>query len=173
MQEEWRDVVGYEGLYQVNNLGRCKSLDRVLLVKGYNRKDYFIIRKGRILSNKRTNKGGYIRHVLVKDGKSKQFCIHKLVAEAFIPNPENKPRVDHIDTNAKNNCVSNLRWATDSENRNNVLTAERNRKYSYKSKSVIREAFKKGMKEATFYSRLRRGWSIDDSINLPVQVRAL
>ena len=96
MEEIWKDIEGYEGLYQVSNLGRVKSLERIYK----NRKSFSI-----------TNKG-YYRMPLYKNGKQKCHHIHKLVAKAFILNPENKPTVDHIDRNKQNNCVDNLRWAT-------------------------------------------------------------
>lgn len=171
MEEYWKDIKGYEGLYQVSNLGRCRSLDRKMLVMGFQKKPVEGIKKGRILSDKRTNKEGYIRHVLIKDGVCKQVCVHKLVAEAFLPNPYNKIRVDHIDTNPRNNRVDNLRWATDVENRNNVLTASKIRKHCYKQSTAVTEAFKRGLKKGTFYSRLRRGWTIEQSIFLPVGTR--
>lgn len=105
MQEEiWKDVKGYEGLYEISNLGRCYS---------------FISSK--ILSKCR-NSNGYYDYHLYKDGKRKRFSAHRLVAIAFIPNPENKPEIDHIDTIRDNNYYKNLRWATPTENKNNPLT---------------------------------------------------
>lgn len=99
MQEVWKDIEGYEGLYQVSNLGRIKSLCREGCFLGvfYNRK-------------------GYARCRLYKDGKGRNFRVHRLVAMTFIPNPDNKPEVNHIDGNKRNNCVTNLEWVTSSEN---------------------------------------------------------
>ena len=71
-----------------------------------------------------TEKGGYHKAKLFKNGKEKGFLVHRLVAEAFIPNPENKPCIDHINTNPQNNNITNLRWVTHKENSNNPLTRE-------------------------------------------------
>lgn len=107
--EIWKDVQGYEGLYQVSNLGRVKSL-----IRGY----YW--QKERILKP-RKNHDGYLRFTLCKDGKTKTFYIHRLVAVAFIPNPENKPQIDHINAIKTDNTVNNLRWVTAKENVRNPL----------------------------------------------------
>ena len=109
MNEEWRDIKGYEGLYQVSNLGRVKSLR-------YNHSENEKILKG-FLSNR-----GYHRVSFYKDGVRKDYSVHRLVAEAFIPNTDNKPCIDHIDTNKLNNKVDNLRWCTNKENNWNELT---------------------------------------------------
>lgn len=110
--EIWKDIKGYEGLYQISNTGKVKSLERYM----NNRKCEEIIKVPSL-----TNKG-YYRLPLCKYGKIKYYYIHRLVAEAFINNFENKPTVDHIDRNKSNNCVSNLRWATYKEQiQNRVL----------------------------------------------------
>lgn len=118
--EIWKDIKNYEGLYQVSNLGRVRSLDRVIHNSGLIGKDKTFIKKGRILSP-RTSKSrglvtGYYRVYLTDGRKGYNKCIHKLVAETFIPNPENKPQVDHIDKDVTNNAVTNLRWCTQLEN---------------------------------------------------------
>lgn len=125
MEEVWKDIVGYEGLYQISNLGRVKSLN------------YKHTGKERILKDRKTNKG-YLRAVLYKEGKQKQFLVHRLVAEAFVPNPENKPCIDHIDTNPLNNVCTNLRWVTQKENCNNSLSKEH---YSKTKKGKKRKPF--------------------------------
>ena len=98
--EEWRDVVGYEGLYQVSNLGRVRSFKRD---------------KAKIIKSN-PGIGDYLRVVLCKDFDKKNRFVHVLVAQAFIPNPEGKKQVNHLDGNKKNNCVDNLAWATPAEN---------------------------------------------------------
>lgn len=98
--EEWRDVVGYEGLYQVSNYGRMKSL----------------IWNGGRLINPCLHTGGYMLVGLYKNGKRKNHFVHVLVAKAFVPNPFIKPQVNHIDGDKTNNQVENLEWVTGSEN---------------------------------------------------------
>lgn len=114
MEEVWKDIEGYEGLYQVSNLGNVKSLDRTQIQKRgdlyYNRKY-----KGQIIKPHLTHKG-YCAIGVTKNNKHKNFSVHRLVAKAFIPNPENKPEVNHIDGNKQNNMVNNLEWCTRSEN---------------------------------------------------------
>lgn len=102
---EWRSVVGYEGLYEVSNTGLVRSLKRFATTGG--------------ILKTWTNKGGYHRLGLIKDGKRKRLCVHKIVAEAFLPNPDNKPHVDHMDTNTNNNHINNLCWTTASEQQQN------------------------------------------------------
>lgn len=108
---EVRPVVGYEGLYSVSNAGEVFS-------HNYHQ-------TGQTKQLKPGNVGGYFTVALCQDGKPKQHLIHRLVLQAFVPNPENKPFCDHIDTNPSNNHVSNLRWVTSSENNNNPLTKAR------------------------------------------------
>lgn len=102
MKEVWKSIEGYEGLYEVSNLGRVKSLQGK---KG----DNYIL-------SPISNVDGYCVVGLRKKGIYKQFRIHRIVAKHFIPNPENKSTVNHIDGNKQNNCVSNLEWCTMREN---------------------------------------------------------
>lgn len=109
-QEIWKDVVGYEGLYQVSNLGRVKSLARKI-----NRGQY-IEDRGDVFMTLFLNRQGYFTVMLSKNGKKKQHRVHQMVARAFIPNIENKEMINHIDCNTQNNRVENLEWCTNSEN---------------------------------------------------------
>ena len=110
MQEIWKPVKDYENLYLVSNLGKVKSLDRIT-----RNNHATFIKKGRILKNNINNKG--YEYLYLKRGKeSKKIYVHRLVAETFIPNPNNKKEVNHIDCNPLNNNVSNLEWVTHKEN---------------------------------------------------------
>lgn len=102
-REIWRPVKGYEGLYEVSNLGRLKSLPR----KGT---------KGGIISATYSNSKHYAHVPLTKDSRHKTVSLHRLVAEAFVENPSGKPQVNHKDGNKRNNSANNLEWTTGSEN---------------------------------------------------------
>lgn len=115
MKENWKDIAGYEGAYQISNFGRVKSLEREVSIRLFNigltkRKVPELIRKQIIYKN------GYAGVQLHKQQKVKLHLIHRLVAQAFIPNPENKPEVNHKNGDKLNNCVENLEWVTASEN---------------------------------------------------------
>lgn len=105
--EIWKDVKGYEGYYQVSNMGRVKSM-RVLKTP----KNGVKCRKNAFLSAKTTHDKQYITVALCRDGEKKQTPVHRLVAEAFIPNPKNLPFVNHKDENPSNNRADNLEWCT-------------------------------------------------------------
>lgn len=113
--EEWKDVVGYEGYYQVSNYGRVKSIQRSV----WNGKGYFI-NNGKILKQAK-NKKGYPIVYLSKNAKQKTITVHRLVALAFIPNSFKKPQVNHIDGNKENNYVENLEWCTNQENQEHAV----------------------------------------------------
>ena len=109
MSEEWRDVVGYEGLYQVSDQGRVKSLER---------KD----RLGRTVKERILkpciDRYGYLQVVLYAGGKTKRLRVHRLVCEAFHENPDNKPQVNHLNEDKTDNRACNLEWSTRRENIN-------------------------------------------------------
>ena len=106
--EIWKDILGYEGLYQISNKGRVKSFQggKVKILKGCLTAD------------------GYPQVTLSKNGEQKRKIVGRLVAEMFIPNPDNKPYIDHINTIRDDNRVCNLRWVTHTENMNNELTLQ-------------------------------------------------
>lgn len=107
----WKNIVGFEGFYQVSNIGSVRSLDRTVKYK-----DGIIVPyKGQPLSP-RDNGKGYKYISLTKNNKPHRFYIHRLVATYFIPNPLNRKEINHIDGNKGNNCVENLEWCTRSEN---------------------------------------------------------
>lgn len=108
MEEIWKDIKGYEGLYQVSNLGRVRSIERTIKHKSTYGGLYHI--RGQILKLKQDK--GYLRIGLKKDNIKKYYSIHRLVAEAFIPNPHNYAQINHKDENPKNNEVNNLEWCT-------------------------------------------------------------
>lgn len=99
MSEIWKDIKEYEGLYQVSNYGRVRSLN-------YNHTKK--IRELKVY----TNEFGYLRAYLRKDNITNVFFVHRLVADAFIPNPLNLPQVNHKDENKTNNNVENLEWCS-------------------------------------------------------------
>lgn len=113
--EIWKDVPGYVGLYQISNYGRVKSVFRNEICGNMNRK-----RNEKIL--KPSLRKRYYFVSLSKNGIKYNAVIHRLVAAAFIPNPENKPCIDHIDGDRANNHADNLRWVTVKENQNNPIT---------------------------------------------------
>lgn len=104
--ETWKDIKGFEGIYQISNMGRVKS--------------FKADPNGRILSIK-NSKGDYLNIVLCHGNKRRSVKVHRLVAEAFIPNPDNKPEVNHKDGNKQNNRVENLEWVTRIENQRHAL----------------------------------------------------
>lgn len=105
--EIWRDIPGYEGYYQVSNLGRIKTLDRY--VKHW--RGGLLLRKSQLLKLN-YDADGYIIVGLSKNGKTLTNKVHRLVAQVFIPNPNNLPVVNHKDENKSNNCVWNIEWCT-------------------------------------------------------------
>lgn len=97
MEEVWKDVVGYENYYEVSNTGYIRNKNTQRILKG------------------NVNKDGY-RKVKLGYGTSKEYCYHRVVAQAFIPNPDNKPEINHIDNDRLNNSADNLEWVTHTEN---------------------------------------------------------
>lgn len=112
--EVWRDVVGYEGFYQVSNLGRVRSLDRVVVYRSGSKR----IVRGRIL--KQTFSTSYYKVSLCKNGAIVKRNVHRLIAETFLEPVEGKDYVDHINADTRDNRVENLRWVTMAENNQHI-----------------------------------------------------
>ena len=114
MKEIWKDIPGFEGCYQASTLGRIRSLDRTITRGASARRGPYKAKlKGRILTQV-TGIQGYQFVPLGKESTSRR--VHQLIAKTFIENPENKPMINHIDGNVKNNQVDNLEWCTNKEN---------------------------------------------------------
>lgn len=111
-QEIWKSVVGYEGLYEVSNFGRVKSLPRPKLGP-CGRIDLTRIK---IMRLSRGSRSPYLKVTLKKEGRCKTLKVHRMVAAAYLPNPENKPLVNHKDSDPSFNHVDNLEWCTQQEN---------------------------------------------------------
>lgn len=157
-KEIWKDVVGFEGYYTVSNFGNIISVDRDVWSSALNRMVKINGRK-RILSK---NRSGYPTVILSKNGVNKNIPIHRLVAMAFIPNPENKPFVNHIDRNVANPNYLNLEWVTPKENIQHSLSlggfskmpkGELNARSKLKSEQVceIKNRLKNGERPISIY----------------------
>lgn len=113
MVEEWKTIPCFQGLYEASNLGRIRSIDRVVRRNGLTSKSL----KGKILSPN-TQKNGYKVVALSKQGKTQSFRVHRLVALAWLPNPDNLTEVNHLNENKADNSVANLSWVSHRENAN-------------------------------------------------------
>ena len=150
--EEWRPVVGYENYYEISSLGRLRSK-----------------KTGRYLKiHTKTRKDGYYYNNLHKHGTKKPFLIHRLVAQAFLPNPENKYYVNHIDGNKLNNAASNLEWVTAKENEDHAYrigiknqTGEKNPTAKLTESDVIR--IRQLAEEGVHYKEIAKMYNIHTS----------
>lgn len=113
INEVWKPVKYYEGLYEISNYGRVKSIERVIQDKNGKNK---VVHEKYITQH--DNGRGYLFVSLWKDNKTKKEYVHRLVAITFIPNPEKLPQVNHIDEDKQNNYVDNLEWCTCQYNNN-------------------------------------------------------
>ena len=131
MKKEWKEIKGYEGKYIISNYGEVISLPRL---KQNNSKKQYVEPKE--LSKNINSTNGYVYVFLCNNGKYRNIRVHRLVAEAFIPNPNNLPQINHKDGNKQNNKVDNLEWCTCQENirhaiKNNLFKLHKNNsKYS-------------------------------------------
>jgi hypothetical protein len=175
-KETWITIRGFEGLYDVSSMGRVRSLPRVKTWKRNN-----VICKqpieGRILVQKPIGKNKKYLGVELCDksatsNKHKTAYVHRLVAEAFIPNPEGKKDVNHIDGNTRNNCVENLEWATRKENIDHAFRTGLNKTYGTNHPSSklteeqvkeIRKTYKKGEK-GKGYIAISRMYGVSPSV---------
>lgn len=115
-----KDIKGYEGLYGITSCGKVWSY------------------RGKKFLFPYSNSKGYLRVTLCKDGKREQFSVHRLVAEAYIPNPDNLPQINHKDENKTNNCVNNLEWC-DNKYNSNYGTAQKRRAKKISKKVYCKE----------------------------------
>jgi len=133
--EIWKDIIGYEGLYQISNLGRVKSLERIIMCKNNSKKK--ITEK---IKKQQIGTTGYYTIMLYKNDLGKNFKVHRLVAISFITNPEKKIYVNHIDFNPLNNSLDNLEWVS---NRENSCHAQKNKIRPSKFIGVIWDKYQK------------------------------
>lgn len=140
IEEIWRDIEGYEGKYQISSLGQVKSL-----------KDNHGNPREKFLKFYR-HRCGYIQVVLTKNSKQIRYYVHRLVAIAFIDNPNNLPQVNHIDENKENNSVDNLEWCTQQYN-NTYGTFQRRRVANTNYKAIGRKNAEKLSKQVYQYSK--------------------
>jgi hypothetical protein len=143
VSEKWRDVKGYEGLYEVSEIGNVRNK-----------------KTKRNLSTK--NNDGYRAVTLSKNGKANGFLVHRLVAIAFIPNTHSKPRVNHKDSNRTNNRVSNLEWCTAQENIDHANEMGRT-KYKFLSQEQVDEIRLLHKKGKLRYDRLAELYSVSET----------
>lgn len=148
---EWKPVSGYEGIYEINQHGQVKSIARKRYCGHKDSKPQMM--KERMLTRS-TDRLGYVRVKLSKNGKSQLKYIHRLLAEAFIENPKNKKEINHIDGDKQNNDLENLEWTTRSKNMKHAFKiglhkarkGEENNKTKLTTKEVseIRELYESG-----------------------------
>ena len=139
MEEVWKDIEGYEGLYEVSNFGRIKSL-----------------RTGKIM--KPSINRGYLKCILQNDGKYKMYYVHRLVIQTFIPNPDNLPEVNHKDEDKTNNKVDNLEWCDHKYNTNFGTRNEKIRNTLLKKHLCIKNKHRRKSERTKTYSSESSLW---------------
>lgn len=151
MQEIWKDIKDFEGMYQVSNLGRVRSVDRFDSMGRLHKSN---------IKAMRDNGNGYKTVQMYKDNKPKIGYVHRLVATAFIENPDNKPEVHHIDSDRSNNKLENLQWVTSKENNNfpeHIKSMNKNPNWLKNSKSAMAKAREKAMVVNSYRTKFIRG----------------
>lgn len=152
MQEIWKDIKDYEGLYQVSNLGRIKSLGKT--VKYKDGRTYTYPEK---ILNQNLARGYLYVNVRKMDHSKRYVAVHRLVAETFIPNLNNLPQVNHKDENKENNCVTNLEWCDRIYNCNYGTLPQRVSERMRGNKNCVGRVYSEATKEKMRNSqRLRR-----------------
>lgn len=131
-KEQWKPIIGYEGYYEVSDLGRVRSIDRIVGRRHC---------RGRVRKLTVDNNGHYLKVQLCRDGVIETKQVHRLVAEAFVVNPNDYPQVNHKDENKRNNTVDNLEWCTHTYNMNygskpGKTTGENNKNHKLTSDDV-------------------------------------
>ena len=162
-EEVWKDIEGYEGLYQVSNMGRVRSLDHYVIHASKNGSIANHFFKGRQIKPHYDGRDNYLQFGLCKDGETKQHLVHRLVAKAFLAPPIGKNEVNHIDGDKTNNKVNNLEWATKKENLQHALKTGlvecqckiRRKVKIYNDKETI---WFNSMKDAAKFFGFKRGW---------------
>lgn len=138
VMEKWKYIEGYEGIYQVSDLGRIRSVDRYVK---HSRGEFKKPKKGKVLKQCDTSKSNYTTINLSKNGKTKTYYVHRLVALAFCVKEEGKNYVNHIDGNTRNNNYRNLEWCTAKENSRHMV---KNGLFKNKEKETILEKIETG-----------------------------
>lgn len=164
MVEVWKDIIGYEGYYQVSDCGRVRSCERIVKDSKCTR-----VFNGKILNPTESNgKQPYYYVSLSKSGKTRKKMVHVLVAIAFIPNPENKPQVNHKDGNPQNNHADNLEWVTNAENTQHAYDKHLRQKrvimieYQGRTQNLRKWCVELGLDyKKTWYRMNVLDWSID------------
>lgn len=152
MNEVWKSIKGYEGLYEVSNLGKVRSTQKTLKPTEHN------------------GKQSYLYVTLSKNGVTHKFFVHRLVADAFIVNPENKKQVNHIDGNPQNNHVGNLEWVTNAENTLHAykigLNKRKQKLITFNGKTQNLTAWSKelGLNPKGISWRLKHGFTIERAL---------
>ena len=152
MEEVWRAVKGYEGLYEVSNLGRVRSKDRLVKHIGI----FLREAKGKVIKENTSSTGHYSSVGLHRNGKTKHFKVHRLVAIAFIPNVHGYSDINHKDENKQNNCVDNLEWCCKSYNEN--YGTKRTRQSQSTDWEAFRKKVSKPLYQKTLDGKIVRRW---------------